>query len=251
MTIKTRLLLALLLAAPGAAYGVGLGDIHLGSGLNQPLNADIELLGATPEELTQLRAAVASREIFARYGLDRPAFLSGLTFKVGHDAAGRNVLTVHTADAVGEPFVTFLVELSWPRGHLIREYTVLLDPPVFESTPTAAPAMAAPVSGASSAPAFGTIERTPVESAPAPAPVVTMPAARPSPAPAPQPRPASASDRSPSAGGEYTVVPNDSLSMIVRRQGVSAFADVNRLMIATFRANPAAFDGNKIGRAHV
>ncbi len=234
MTMKSRILIGLLLAAPAAAHAVGLGDIHLGSGLNQPLTADIELLGATPEELTQLRAAVASREIFARYGIDRPAFLSGLTFKVARDGAGRNVLSVHSADAVGEPFVTFLVELSWPRGHLIREYTVLLDPPVFESTPTAAPAMAAPVSGASSAPASGTIERAPTEPVQATAAAVAAPTPRPAPAPSP----------SSPTGGEYTVVPNDALSVIVRRQGISAPADVNRMMIATFRANPAAFDGN-------
>ena len=86
MTMKSRILIGLLLAAPAATHAVGLGDIHLGSGLNQPLTADIELLGATPEELTQLRAAVASREIFARYGIDRPAFLSGLTFKVARSA---------------------------------------------------------------------------------------------------------------------------------------------------------------------
>jgi pilus assembly protein FimV len=232
MTMKFRLLFGLLLAVPAAAHAVGLGDIHLGSALNQPLSADIELLGATPEELTQLRAGVASRDIFARYGIDRPAFLSGLTFKVTKDAAGRNVLAVHTSDAVNEPFVTFLVELSWPRGHLIREYTVLLDPPVFESQPSTAPPMAAPVTGTTSAPASGTIER-PVEAAPAPE------------APAASGPPATAEARPGAAGGgDYNVVANDTLSMIVRRQGVSAPADVNRLMIATFRANPAAFDFN-------
>jgi pilus assembly protein FimV len=231
MTMKSRVLFGLLFAVPMAAHAVGLGDIHLGSSLNQPLSADIELLGATTEELTQLRAGVASREIFARYGIDRPSFVGGLTFKVAKDVAGRNVISVHSSDAISEPFVTFLLELSWPRGHLIREYTVLLDPPVFESTPSTAPAMAAPISGSAS-PAAGTIDRTPPVTRPVAAPEnPSAPAAR---APAP----------APATGGEYTVARNDALSVIIRRQGVSAPADVNRLMIATFRANPAAFDGN-------
>jgi pilus assembly protein FimV len=229
MTRNSRVLFGLLFAMPMAAHAVGLGDIHLGSSLNQPLNADIELLGATSEELTQLRAGVASRELFARYGIDRPSFLGSLSFKVSKDAAGRNVLSVHSSEAISEPFVTFLVELSWPRGHLIREYTVLLDPPVFESAQSAAPALAAPVTGTTS-PAAGTIDRTP----PAPRPAVVAPAPAPTPAPSP----------APVAGGEYTVARNDALSTIVRRQGVSSPADVNRLMIATFRANPSAFDGN-------
>ena len=159
MTMKSRLLFGLLLAAPGLANAVGLGDIHLGSALNQPLSADIDLLGATTEELTQLRAGVASRDIFTRYGIDHPAFLTGFTFKVTKDAAGHNVLSVRSSDAISEPFVTFLVELSWPRGHLIREYTVLLDPPVYApaaraaAEPVAAPRVVAAPSTPSPEPA--------------------------------------------------------------------------------------------------
>ena len=73
-----RLWSVVVLAAPGAAYALGLGEIHLDSGLNQPLAAQIELIGASAEELTQLRASVASRETFLRYGVDRPAFMAAL-----------------------------------------------------------------------------------------------------------------------------------------------------------------------------
>ncbi|MFO0335693.1 MAG: FimV family protein, partial [Pseudomonadota bacterium] len=128
MTNKSRLLLGLLMATPGLAHALGLGDIRLGSALNQPLAAEIELVGATQEELAQVRAGVASPEAFSRYGLDRPQFLSGLSFRVARDAAGRNVLELRSAQPITEPFVTLLVEVTWPRGRLIREYTVLLDP---------------------------------------------------------------------------------------------------------------------------
>jgi pilus assembly protein FimV len=131
--------------------------------------------------------------------------------------------------------VTFLVEVSWPRGQLVREYTVLLDPPVFEEKPSAAPVVAAPTTGTTSAPAAGTVQRTP---APAAAPVE-------SPAAQPAAQPAAPAE----TAGEYRVVRNDSLSQIAQRAGASGRSELNRFMITTFRANPAAFDGN-INRLH-
>jgi pilus assembly protein FimV len=230
MTNNSRLLLGLLMATPGWAYALGLGDIKLGSGLNQPLVAEIELVDATPEELLQLRAGLASRESFERYGIDRPQFLSSLQFRVTKDAGGRSVLEVRSADVITEPFLTFLVEVNWPRGRLIREYTVLLDPPVFEEQPSAAPPLAAPRTGETTAPAAGAVTRTPP---PAPAPVVESP-----------PEPAVAAPATPRAAGEYTVVAGDTLSGIVREQGATTRGEANRLMIAIYRANPGAFAGN-------
>ncbi len=95
-----------------------------------------------PDELIALRATLAGREAFTRYGIDRPPFLSTLTFKVGKGKDGRDVLLVRSTDAIPEPFVTFLVEVNWARGRLMREYTVLLDPPVY--TPGEAASSAGP-----------------------------------------------------------------------------------------------------------
>jgi pilus assembly protein FimV len=232
MTNNSRLLLGLLMATPGMAYALGLGDIKLGSALNQPLVAEIELVGATPEELAQLRAGLASRESFDRYGIDRPQYLSSLQFRVVRDPAGRNVLEVRSSESITEPFLTFLVEVNWPRGRLIREYTVLLDPPVFEQKATPAPAIAAPRTGSTAAPAAGAVTRTP-PAAPAPAPT-----------PTPAERPAAPASRVPSAGGEYTVTSGDTLTDIARRQGAVTRDELNRVMIAIYRANPGAFAGN-------
>ena len=77
-------------------------------------------LPASADDLTQLRASIASRETFQRYGIDRPAFLQSLTLKVGKDAQGRNILEVRSPDAITEPFLTLLVEVTWPRGRLVR-----------------------------------------------------------------------------------------------------------------------------------
>src|SRR5450755_4489429 len=168
VTLPRFVLMACLLS-PSLSWALGLGEIHLNSALNEPMNAEIDLIAAAPDELTALRATLANREAFTRYGIDRPPFLSTLTFKVGKGKDGRDALLVHSTDAIPEPFVTFLVEVNWARGRLMREYTVLLDPPVY--TPGETASSAAPVTAPTSAPA-------PVRrAAPAPAATAAAPSA--------------------------------------------------------------------------
>src|SRR5216683_7642759 len=132
-----RLMLMACLLSPSSSWALGLGEIHLNSALNEPMNAEIDLIAAAPDELTALRATLASREAFTRYGIDKPPFLATVTFKVGKAKDGRDVLLVRSTDSIPEPFVTFLVEVNWARGRLMREYTVLLDPPVYTPGETA------------------------------------------------------------------------------------------------------------------
>src|SRR6266436_1547266 len=166
------LLMACLLSSsflwPSSSWALGLGEIHLKSALNEPMNAEIDLIAATPDELTALRASLAGRDAFTRYGIELPPFLSTLTFKVGKGKDGRDALLVHSTDAIPEPFVTFLVEVNWARGRLMREYTVLLDPPVY--TPGERASSAAPVTAATTAPAAVPPARS------RPAPAATSPA---------------------------------------------------------------------------
>src|SRR5271170_4763686 len=121
-------LLLLSLALPSASLALGLGDIHIESALGRPLIAQIDLVGATPDELTRLSAAIANDEIFERYGLERPSYVASTAVKVSKDSQGRAVLVLHSIESFVEPVVTFLVDLQSPNGELIREYTILLDP---------------------------------------------------------------------------------------------------------------------------
>src|SRR6202044_955104 len=179
VTMPRLMLLACLLSPsylwPSSAWALGLGEIHLISALNEPMNAEIDLVAATPDELTALRATLADKDAFSRYGIDRPPFLSTLTFKVGKGKDGRDALLVRFSDAIPEPFVTFLVEVNWARGRLMREYTVLLDPPVY--TPGETASSAAPVTAPSTAPS--TPPPAPrAAPAPAPVPAAAPPASR-------------------------------------------------------------------------
>ena len=249
-TMPRLILMACLLSPaclwPSVSCALGLGEIHLNSALNEPMNADIDLIAATPDELTALRAALAPRDAFARYGIDRPPFLSTLTFKVGKGKDGRDALLVRSTDAIPEPFVTFLVEVNWARGRLMREYTVLLDPPVY--TPGESASSAAPVAQPTTvAPAA----RRPAPEAAAPAAPSTVPraAGRSSPSGARGPaNPSSASAPAASAGGlaggTYRVAQGDTLSKIAHSLRAESPAKVDQTMMALYRANPDAFGGN-------
>jgi pilus assembly protein FimV len=242
VTMPRMMLMACLLSVsslwPSISSALGLGEIHLNSALNEPLNAEIDLVAATPDELSALHAALAGRDAFTRYGIDHPPFLSSITFKVGKAKDGRDVLLVRSTEAIPEPFVTFLVEVNWARGRLMREYTVLLDPPVYTpgENPNSSAAVTAPaVAGAQA--------QKPAPSAmPAPAPSA---AAAPQPAAPPAP---AASARTEAAGGSTPgtihVSRGDTLSKIARSLHADAAANIDQTMIALYRSNPDAFGGN-------
>ncbi|MFO1393510.1 MAG: FimV/HubP family polar landmark protein [Steroidobacteraceae bacterium] len=218
-----RVLLLSALMSPNALYALGLGEIHLHSALNQPFDADIDLVAAGDEDLSALRASLAPSDVFVRYGLDKPGYLADFTFRVVRGPDGKDYLKVTSPRPVTEPFVTLLVQADWPRGKLLREYTVLLDPPVFApAQPAAEPQVATPrvQSGASA------------------------------PAPAPRAEPAASGSASPVAstsatvGSTYRVRPNDTLWKIASEAHPGSRSDVNRAMVAIYQANPHSFDGN-------
>jgi pilus assembly protein FimV len=232
-------------------WALGLGDIRMESALNEPLSARIELLSATPEELDNLTIAMASTDTFQRYGIDRPFYLQDIQFNIVRSGrADGNYVQVRSGAPMAEPFLTFLVEASWSRGRLLREYTVFLDPPTF--APPAAdttPAVQAPTRTAPSD--SGRIERSAPPPAqrqqpaprPAPAPrqADSQPAPQPRPAPAPAPNPADFADI---PGDEYTVLRGDTLWGLASRIRPDFRLSMNQTMLAIFEANPDAFGGN-------
>ena len=231
-TAVRRVLLMSSLMSPGALYALGLGEIHLNSALNQPFDAEIELVSATQEDLGALRAALASSDTFSRYGLDRPAYLADFNFRVTKGPGGKDVLRVTSPKPVTEPFVTLLVEANWPRGRLLREYTVLLDPPVFApGTETSEPVVAAPRVSSGGATSVRAAEPVAATTAPAPAPRATQ-----------VEQPVVAPEVAP--GSTYTVRRNDTLWTIASAASPGNRSNVNRAMVAIFQNNPQAFDGN-------
>lgn len=124
-------LASLALSTSTSVYALGLGNLELHSALNQPLNADIKLFSTQPAELDGMQIGLASNEMFEQAGVDRPQWLSQLKFSITKDASGQPRINVTSSQPVQEPFVTFLLEVNWSDGRLVREYTLLLDPPEF------------------------------------------------------------------------------------------------------------------------
>ncbi|NKB38313.1 MAG: hypothetical protein GKR93_14305 [Gammaproteobacteria bacterium] len=131
--MKRKLLLVLaLIALPGLAFALGLGKLQLNSALNQPFDARIELLSASADELDNLNVGLADAEAFRRAKIDRPFVLTNLKFEVVDSEAGSDYIHITSREAIREPFLNFLLETNWSSGRLFREYTVLLDPPLYD-----------------------------------------------------------------------------------------------------------------------
>lgn len=139
----------------GMAHALGLGELTLKSTLNQPLVAEIELLDVKDLTAAEVVPSLASPEDFAKAGVDRQAFLNDLTFTPVLNASGKSILRVTSSKPLSEPMVKFLVQVMWPNGRLLRDYSVLLDPSKFSpqtadaaAQPAPAQTVTAPVTGA-------------------------------------------------------------------------------------------------------
>ena len=133
-------LFCIALLIPSRGNTLGLGEIELHSSLNEELNAEIVLTSVGQESAETIIVKLASREDFNRAGIDRPFILNDLKFAV-KIKNGQPIIAVTSKKAIREPFLSFLIDIDWPRGHILREFTMLLDPPVFmQATPEGVPA---------------------------------------------------------------------------------------------------------------
>ena len=205
-----------------AAFALGLGEVTLKSALNQPLVAEIELLDAKSLAPGEVVPVLASAEDFNRAGVDRQYFLTDLKFTPVLRPDGKSVIQVSSSKPVREPYLNFLVEVIWPSGRLLREYTLLLDPPLYSPETAAAVAPQLPVAVPAPRPAA------------TPKAATSVPASRPA---APASVPASAQ------GGEYKTTANDTLWEIAERNRQGG--TVHQTMLAIQDLNSSAFiDGN-------
>ena len=124
------LIAALVLSS--AAGAVGMGGISVATALGEPLKAEIDLVSVGKTDKNKMSARLASPDAFKGAGLEYPSTLPSMKFQVETRANGQPFLKLTTSQPVNEPFVSLLVELTWPSGQLLREYTFLLDPPGFK-----------------------------------------------------------------------------------------------------------------------
>ena len=125
--LKTSIYMACLVGS-GIASAAGLGGINVASSLGQPLKVEIEVVSVDKADKPGLRAKLASADAYKNAGVDYPYNVPKIKFQIEERSNGDSYIKVTTAQPVNEPFVTLMVELSWPSGRLLREYTFLLDP---------------------------------------------------------------------------------------------------------------------------
>jgi pilus assembly protein FimV len=240
----TQLVAAGLIAAPLMAHAAGLGKLSVTSALGQPLAAEIELFAADKAELDSLAANLASDQAFRDARVDYAPVLSSLRFSVEKKSNGKAVLKVTSSRPVNDPFIDMLVELNWASGRLVREYTMLLDPPGMVAQQTIAPAAVVTL------PAAAPVAK-PV---PAPAPQAQ---ATPSPATPKASAPTSEAARKPAAPAAPTRAPTpqaDVPSLVKVKRGDTLVGIANRVrpagvsleqtLLGLYRENAQAFDGN-------
>lgn len=244
-----RLIIVGLLLALAAlpAWALGLGPIKVKSQPGQPLLAEIPIITSDPEELRGLQARLASPDVFRRIGLQAPeGIVSDLQFQLVVDDAGQPLIRVTTPVPVQQPALTFLVEVDWGQGRLVREYTALVSTPRTIDSP-AAPVVQAP------APALPALVMRPEPPQPVPdAPQATTPPSEPVPAAAqaqpsltpaaaaPTPRAVAAKEPSTQAD-RHRVQQGETLSGIASR--LRGEASLDQMMVALLQANPDAFIG--------
>ncbi|WP_447747838.1 type IV pilus assembly protein FimV [Pseudomonas nicosulfuronedens] len=197
---------------PGMAGALELGEISSRAALGQTLSANIELRGISDLSSEEVVVSLASTQDFERLGVDRNVVTSGLKFTPEVGKNGRGVIHVSSSRPIREPYVNFVLQVVWPQGRLVREFTLLLDPPTYVASPVTPPAIA-PVAAAR---------------APLAQPVASMPAA-----------------------DSYRIQRNDALWDIASRNRPSSGVSVMQTMAAIQRMNPDAFVEGNVNRLKV
>lgn len=241
--------LTLIMLLPGAVYALGLGKLDLRSGLNEPMDARIELLSPSVDELESLKVGLANSDAFARADIDRTLVVTQLRFEVKEVDKGADYIRIYSREAIREPFLNFLLEINWNRGRLFREYTVLLDPPTYapdlqfqETVPTKSQLRPLPVPEPASSgyqptsrPANTVIEDGGHT-------VVHNPEYKPSTA-----APAAAYVPNVNySGGDYSTSAGDTLWSVASGMRPDNSVSIQQMMMALYRANPEAFINNNI-----
>lgn len=253
--VLTSVAVAALALGAVDSWAVGLGRLSVQSNLGETLRAEIDITSLTPEEAANLKVHVASPDAYRAAGVDYNVVLPSTHAALLRRADGRPFLRLTSDKVVQEPFVDVILELSWSSGRLVREYTLLFDPPserVANGAQTPAPAVV-------TAPVFSTPAPMATATPPAPpapaAPMAPAPSAREAAAPQKpvakervvKPAAEAAIPASASASDTYVVRSGDTLTGIASRKR-SAGVSLDQMLVALYRGNPQAFVGDNINR---
>lgn len=214
---------------------LALGRITVQSALGEPLRAEIDIPEINAEEAASLITSVAQPDAFKAAGLDYNAALSGVQISLQRRPDGRAYIRIASDRIVTEPFIDLILEASWSSGRVVRDYTMLLDPPSLR-----APAIATPLPPQVASVPAPVLPAAPSAQAPA-APRQTITSLRQPSAAAPAPRPAGGN------GNRITVKAGDTASRIAAGNK-STQVSLDQMLVALLRNNESAFIGGNLNR---
>lgn len=247
--LKPWVYAGLLALSPLSADAAGLGKLTVTSALGQPLRAEIELVSVQKEELSSVMARLATAEAFRDARIERSGALLDIRFSVEQKKTGAQVVKLTTVQPVNEPFLDMLIELNWAAGRLLREYTVLLDPPGY-AEPQSVPPVVVPVATVKPAASESAGEGTAIE--PVPAPAVKAGPSRPGKTDAKRPGPpaetmASAGQPDGEVKNYGPVKKGDTLTGIASQFKPEGYS-LEQMLVVLYHANKKAFAGNNMNR---
>jgi len=239
--------IALLGFTSTGAQALSLGRLTVLSALGEPLRAEIDVPEINAEEAASLRATVAAPSTFVAAGLDYNPAMSNLQTSLQRRPDGRAYIRLSSDRTVNDPYVDMILEATWSSGRIVRDYTLLFDPPALRQantpavTPTPAQITVAPGQSTASAPASVSSAIDAQRSAPA---SVQKPTRTP---PATSARPAAVSP-GPGTGGQQVIVKNGDTASKIAAQGVTTGVSLDQMLVAMMRSNPDAFVNNNLNR---
>ena len=218
---------------PTDASALTLGRIAVQSALGEPLRAEIDVPQATAAELDALQARIANPDVFKAHGMEYSNSARQVQVEVVRQPDGTAKLKLSSRSPVSDPFMDLVIDANWAAGHLVRSYTLLLDPaPTPQATPTSAPTNAPQISASRPAPAPASVTGRTVSSDGA-APVAAAPASAPAKAAA--------------SSGSVTVRAGDTAGQLANAQR-PAGVSLDQMLVAMLRANPNAFVNGNVNR---
>lgn len=241
--VAAAALLCTTLAYQNDAQALALGRIAVQSALGEPLRAEIDIPEISADEAASLRVGVAPVDTFRAAGMEFNAALADLQISLQRRPDGRQFLRVTSPRPVNEPFVDMILEANWASGRIVRDYTLLFDPPnLRQAAPAPLPPAVAPAPAPSAARPAAPAPVTPRATPPAPQRVQT-----PAPVAAPAPTPRATAAPAPVAQGgapSVRVRAGETASRIANRH-LPANVSLDQMLVAMLRGNPNAFiDGN-------
>lgn len=226
------------------AMALSLGRLTVQSALGEPLRAEIDILDINADEADSLKTSIAPPDAFVAAGLEYNATMSSLRASLQKRADGRSYIRLSSDRTINDPFVDLILEVNWSNGRIVRDYTMLFDPPALRAATNTAPTLA---QTPAASPKAAATTPTPVAATPAP----TTPAAPAKTAAKDATPKAESTDKAKTASGDasrqITVKAGDTASKIAganKPAGVS----LDQMLVAMLAASPDAFVNDNVNR---